>query len=169
VVNSDQEVRGPAKVPITLLINGGSHSLQVEPRRSLLDALRLDLGLTGTKEACNAGECGACTVIMDGKAVYSCLVLAIECKGHEIKTIEGLATETRLHPVQQAFVEHDAFQCGFCTPGQIMSVKALLDTNPSPTMGEAKTAVSGNLCRCGAYHHIVEAAMAAALIIQEER
>jgi aerobic-type carbon monoxide dehydrogenase small subunit (CoxS/CutS family) len=156
-------VRSPVGTPvgIELNVNGHSYSIQVDPRRTLLDTLRVDLGLTGTKKGCDMGECGACTVIIDGKAAYSCLVLAIECEDHKITTIEGLASGAKLHPVQQAFVERDAFQCGFCTPGQIMSVKALLDRNPHPTQEEIRTAVSGNLCRCGSYLKIFEAARAA--------
>ena len=155
-------VWGPEKVPITLKVNGQTFSLSVEPRRTLLDALRYDLGLTGAKKGCDEGTCGACTVLLDGKPVYSCLLLAVECQEHEIETIEGLAKDGKLHPVQEAFVEHDALQCGFCTPGQILSVKALLDENSEPTEEDVKRAVSGNLCRCGAYPHIVQAALAAA-------
>jgi xanthine dehydrogenase YagT iron-sulfur-binding subunit len=155
-------VRGPGKVPIELQVNGGSYFIQVEPRRTLLDALRFDLNMTGTKKVCNMGECGACTVLMDGKAVYSCLVLAIECEGHEILTIEGLSEGKNLDPIQQAFIDEDAFQCGFCTSGQEMAVKALLDSNPDPSPDEIRRAVSGNICRCSAYPHIFKAAEAAA-------
>lgn len=155
-------VQGPGKVPIQLRVNGGSYSLEVEPRCTLLDALRLNLHLTGTKKVCNMGECGACTVILDGKAVYSCLILAIECEGREILTIEGLSDGRRLDPIQQSFIEHDAFQCGFCTSGQIMSVRALLMQEPNPAPEEIRQSVSGNLCRCGAYPRIIAAAEAAA-------
>jgi xanthine dehydrogenase YagT iron-sulfur-binding subunit len=155
-------IRGPGKVSIELNVNGGSYFIAVEPRRTLLDALRFDLNMTGTKKVCNMGECGACTVLMDGKAIYSCLVLAIECEGHEIRTIEGLAQGENLDPIQQAFIDEDAFQCGFCTSGQEMAVKALLDSNPSPSPDEIRRAVSGNICRCGAYPHIFKAAEAAA-------
>lgn len=155
-------IRGPGREAITLKVNGRTFSLTVEPRRTLLDALRNDLGLTGAKKGCDEGTCGACTVLLDGKPVYSCLLLAVECQEPEIETIEGLAQDGKLHPVQEAFVEHDALQCGFCTPGQILSVKALLDETPNPTEEDVKRAVSGNLCRCGAYPHIVEAALAAA-------
>ncbi len=155
-------IRGPGKVPIQLQVNGRLYSLDVEPRRTLLDALRVDLHLTGSKKVCNMGECGACTVLVDGKAAYSCLMLAIECEGRSILTIEGLSDGLHLDPIQQAFVEHDAYQCGFCTPGQVMAVKALLDANPGPTADEIRLAVSGNICRCGAYKRIFMAAEAAA-------
>ncbi len=155
-------VRGPERGPIKLRVNGEKHELWVEPRRTLLDALRDDLGLTGAKKGCDEGTCGTCTVLLDGKPIYACLRLAIECEGHEITTIEGLAQGGELHPVQRAFIEEDALQCGFCTPGQILSVKALLDENPNPTEADVKRAVSGNLCRCGAYPHIVRAALRAA-------
>jgi xanthine dehydrogenase YagT iron-sulfur-binding subunit len=155
-------IRGPGKVPVELQVNGGSYFLEVEPRRTLLDALRFDLNMTGTKKVCNMGECGACTVLMDGKAVYSCLVLAIECEGHEIRTAECLAQGDNLDPIQQAFIDEDAFQCGFCTSGQEMAIKALLDSNPNPGTDEIRRAVSGNICRCGAYPHILKAAEAAA-------
>src|SRR5690606_28904707 len=129
----------------------------VEPRRTLLDLLRHDLGLTGAKKVCDMGNCGACTVALDGRTVYACLTLAVDCEGKQVRTIEGLAQGTELDPVQQAFVEEDAFQCGYCTPGQIMSLRALLDETPDPTDDDIARAVSGNLCRCGAYAHIVRA------------
>jgi aerobic-type carbon monoxide dehydrogenase small subunit (CoxS/CutS family) len=134
----------------------------VEPRRTLLDLLRHDLGLTGAKKVCDMGNCGACTVMVDGRTVYSCLTLAVDCEGKEIRTIEGFADGMNLDPVQQAFVEEDAFQCGYCTPGQIISMRALLDENPDPTDEEIIRAVSGNLCRCGAYAHIARAGRRAA-------
>ena len=161
--------RGPGKTTIRLTVNGSEYILAVQPRRTLLEVLRDALHLTGTKKACNMGECGACTVLLDGKPVYSCLVLAIECEGRRIETIEGLEQEGRLHPIQQAFVDADAFQCGFCTPGQIMSVKGLIDENDQPTLEEVKLAVSGNLCRCGAYPNIHRAALLAAERIRKGR
>ena len=160
---SREAVQGPGKVPIQLNINGNVYSLEVEPRRTLLDALRVDLHLTGTKRVCNMGECGACTVIIDGRAAYSCLVLAIECEGRNIMTIEGLAKGSELDPVQQSFVKHDAYQCGFCTPGQIMSIKALLEFNAGAGREEIRRCVSGNICRCGTYKRIFMAAEEAAL------
>ena len=153
---------GPAKTPIQLRVNGLSHHLLVEPRRTLLDALRHDLGLTGTKKSCDEGECGACTVLVDGQTAYSCLMLAIECQDAEITTIEGLLEAGQLHPIQQAFIDQDASQCGFCTPGQVLAVKALLDEVPDPSEDQIRDAISGNLCRCGTYPKIVAAASAAA-------
>ena len=139
---------------VKLRVNGRERTVEVEPRRTLLDALRVDLGLTGTKKACDMGNCGACTVLVDGDAVYSCLLLAVECGASAITTIEGLEND----PLQRAFVEADAFQCGFCTPGQIMSLRGLLNANPTPSDEEILRAVSGNLCRCGAYRNILRAA-----------
>ena len=130
--------------------------LDVDPTTSLADVLREQLGLTGTKIGCNRGQCGCCTVIMDRRAIYSCLTLAVEAEGKSITTVEGLAKGGRLDPIQVAFVKHDAFQCGFCTPGQLMSVKALLDTNSHPTVADVREAISGNLCRCGSIPHIIE-------------
>ena len=147
---------------VTFRINGDERSLAVEPRRTLLDALRVDLSLTGTKKVCDMGDCGACTILMDGKAVYACLILAVDCEGREVTTIEGLAHGADLDPVQQAFVEEDAYQCGFCTSGQIMSLRALLNEHPTPDDAAIERAVSGNLCRCGAYQHIVAAGRLAA-------
>ncbi len=160
------------KVATTLQINGQKHEVLVENRRTLLDTLRDVIGLTGTKKGCDVGNCGACTVIVDGRTQYSCLMLAVGCEGKEIRTIEGLASEEKLHPVQEAFIEEDAFQCGFCTPGQIMSLRALLDTTPAPTDEQIMRAVSGNLCRCGAYHNILKAGRRAAElqhVVQGER
>jgi len=134
----------------------------LEPRRTLLDALRVDLQLTGTKKVCDMGNCGACTVLVDGQAMYACLLLAVDCVGREITTIEGLSIDGKLDPVQAAFIEADAFQCGFCTPGQIMSLRGLLNAQPAPSDAEIMRAVSGNLCRCGAYRHILEAGRRAA-------
>jgi aerobic-type carbon monoxide dehydrogenase small subunit (CoxS/CutS family) len=144
--------------PTTLRINAVDHAVRVEPRRTLLDALRNDFGLTGAKKACDMGNCGACTVLLDGRAVYACLLLAIDCAGREIVTIEGLEGD----PLQKAFMEADAFQCGFCTPGQIMSLKGLFNETAAPSDAEIMRAVSGNLCRCGAYRNIVRAARLAA-------
>jgi xanthine dehydrogenase YagT iron-sulfur-binding subunit len=150
------------RVPIRLTVNEMPFSLTVEPRRTLLDALREDLRLTGSKPGCNMGNCGACTVLLDGEAVYSCLRLAVECAGHTITTIEGLGNGDALDPVQQAFIEHDALQCGFCTPGQILALKSLLARNPHPSDEEIERGMSGNLCRCGAYPKILAAARALA-------
>ena len=149
-------------LPVMLSVNGSRYPLLVEPRRTLLDALRHDLGLTGAKKVCDMGDCGACTVIVDGRAVYSCLLLAVDCDGREITTIEGLARGNELDPVQEAFIRQDAFQCGFCTPGQVMSVRALLDAHPEPTDDQISRSVTGNLCRCGAYTNILAAARLAA-------
>ncbi len=150
-----------SRLPVTLDVNGTDHALVVEPRRSLLDALRDDLGLTGAKKVCDMGDCGACTVLVDGLATYACLALAVDCGGRRIVTIEGLGRD-RLDPVQEAFIWADAFQCGFCTPGQILSLRALLDANPAPSDAEILRAVSGNLCRCGAYLNILKAGRLAA-------
>jgi len=152
----------PDKVKLVLQVNGDNREVYIEPRQTLLDTLRRDLGLTGTKKGCDEGTCGACTVLLDGQAIYSCLTLAVECEGRAIETIEALSKGGTLHPIQQAFIDKDGYQCGFCTPGQIMSVKALLDNNADPSADEVKRAVSGNLCRCGAYPNIVEAALSAA-------
>ncbi len=147
---------------VTLRVNGGVHALAVEPRRTLLDALRHDLYLTGAKKVCDMGDCGACTVLVDGRAMYACLLLAVDCDGWQITTIEGLTHDDALDPVQQAFLAADAFQCGFCTPGQIMSLRALLDETPAPSDEQILRAVSGNLCRCGAYRNILRAGRMAA-------
>ncbi len=149
-------------VPVTLRVNGKIYKLQLEPRVTLLDALRNHLNLTGTKKVCNMGECGACTVLMDGKPVNSCMILAVDAEGHDIVTIEGLARDGKLHPVQEAFVEHDAMQCGFCTPGFIMAAVGLLNRNKAPTLEEIRKALSGNICRCGVYPRILEAVADAA-------
>jgi aerobic-type carbon monoxide dehydrogenase small subunit (CoxS/CutS family) len=153
---------GPGPAPLELKVNGAVHKLSVEPRVTLVGALRDRLGLTGTKSVCGRGACGACTVLVDGKAVCSCLTLAHEVAGREIVTIEGLARDGRLSPIQQAFVDADALQCGFCTSGMIMSCKVLLDGNPKPSRAEIRTAVAGNLCRCGTYPHVIDAVEKAA-------
>lgn len=153
------------KTIIQLIVNGETVEAAVEPNRTLVQLLREDLGLTGTKHGCGLGDCGACTVIMDGKPVNACLVLAVQAQGREILTIEGLADNGKLHPIQQAFVDKGAIQCGFCTPGMILSAKALLDDNPKATEEEIRTAISGNLCRCTGYQKIVEAVQEAAKAI----
>ncbi len=150
------------KLKLKIIVNGKKHSLEIDPNLRLLDLLRNNLHLTGTKEGCGIGECGACTILMDGRAVNSCLILAGQCEGREITTIEGLTPEDGLNPLQQAFIDHGAVQCGFCTPGMIMSAQALLDHNPTPTEAEIRTAISGNLCRCTGYTQIVEAIQAVA-------
>ena len=162
----------PAKLPVTLEVNGKSHRLELDTRTSLLDALREHLKLTGTKKGCDQGQCGACTVIVDGKRINSCLTLAVMQQGKRIKTVEGLGTPDRLHPMQAAFVKHDGYQCGYCTPGQICSAVAVLDEikagvpshvtrdltrAPRVTEFEIRERMSGNICRCGAYPNIVEA------------
>ncbi len=142
---------------ITLSVNGESRSLAVDPSASLKDVIREDLGLTGTKGGCNAGDCGACTVLMDGRAVTSCLVLAVTASGSEITTVEGLAPPGDLHPLQKSFIKHGALQCGFCTSGMLMSSVALINANPEPSEAEIKTALGGNLCRCGTYPRVIRA------------
>ena len=151
-----------ATLPITLTVNGRARSIDVAVHHTLLEVLRDDLGLTGTKECCLVGECGACTVLVDGLSVDSCLVLAVEADGSAITTVEGLATDGRLHPLQQAFLDHGAAQCGFCIPGQLMSARALLDQNPDPTRTEVEEGLAGNLCRCAGYGQIIDAVLAAA-------
>ena len=154
--------RGPDAVAISLTVNGHGASAHLPPQRSLLELLRGELGLTGTKLVCNAGNCGACTVLVDDRPVYSCITLAVACEGKRVETIEGISTDGALHPVQAAFIEHDAYQCGFCTPGQVMSIVALLRAKAKPSEDEMRRAVAGNLCRCGAYVNIVKAGMSAA-------
>ena len=147
---------------IRLNVNDEVFEVIARPRESLLDVLRNKLKLTGTKIGCNEGDCGACTVIMDGRTVNSCLVLAVEAEGHKILTIEGLAKGPELHPLQESFVKHGGFQCGYCTPGMLLSAKALLDENPDPTEAEIRKGISGNLCRCTGYSKIVESIREAA-------
>ena len=151
---------------VSLTVNGEEYEAVITPNRTLLEVLRDDLHLTGTKEGCGEGACGTCTVLVDGKPVRSCLTLALEVQGTKITTIEGLAPMGELHPVQKAFVEYGAIQCGFCSPGMILTTKALLDENPSPTEQEARQAISGNVCRCTGYAKIVEAMLKAAEVVQ---
>ncbi|MBU2260955.1 MAG: (2Fe-2S)-binding protein [Proteobacteria bacterium] len=151
------------KKTVKLVINGETHILEVEHRRTLLEVIRDDLRLIGTKKMCDQGECGSCTVLLDGLAVNACLVLALDADGKRIETIEGLAQGGKLHPIQEAFIEKGAIQCGFCTPGMILTTKALLVKNPSPTEEEIKTAIAGNFCRCTGYARIVDAIQSAAV------
>ena len=153
-------VRGPGPAEIVLRVNGARRRVEVEPGASLAEVLRGPLGLTGTKVGCDRGACSACTVLLDGVPVSSCTTLALDVGDREVTTIEGLATASGLNPVQQAFVAHDAMQCGFCTPGMVMSCVALLARNPSPTLDDVKAATSGNLCRCGSYPKVFEAVLA---------
>ncbi|MEL7567286.1 MAG: (2Fe-2S)-binding protein [Dehalobacterium sp.] len=147
---------------INLKVNNKTYNIHISPKRKLVDVLREDLGLMGTKYGCGEGECGVCTVLMDGKAVNSCLLLAVEADGTHITTVEGLAEEGEMHPIQKAFVDAGAVQCGFCTPGAVMSAKALLDENPRPNEEEIKIALSGNFCRCTGYAGIIKAVRLAA-------
>jgi xanthine dehydrogenase YagT iron-sulfur-binding subunit len=153
---------GPGEVPVTLLVNGKRVDLKIEPRVTLLDALRTRADLTGNKRVCDRGSCGACTMIVDGRTVYSCSTLAIDVQGKQIRTVEGLSTGNTLHPVQQAFCDVDALMCGFCTPGFVMAATALLETTPNPTPEEARKGLDGNICRCGTFVRIMEATMKAA-------
>jgi len=157
-----QDTANSGLMPVTLRINGATMRLEIDPRTSLLDALREQAGLTGTKKGCDRGACGACTVHLDGRRVVSCLTLAARCQGKEIETIEGLAAAGKLHPVQAAFLEHDGFQCGYCTPGQIMSAVALIKEGHHHSDDEIREWMSGNICRCGAYPNIVAAVRQAA-------
>jgi xanthine dehydrogenase YagT iron-sulfur-binding subunit len=157
-----EAVAGPGPVAITLKINGKPHKLNLEPRVTLLDALRDYLDLTGAKKVCDRGVCGACTVILDGKPIYACNLLAVQAEGHDIVTIEGLSHDGQLHPVMTAFVDHDAQQCGFCTPGFVVACKAFLDKHPNPTLDEVEEGLGGNLCRCGTYAGVRQAVLEAA-------
>jgi len=153
VVSSPVE-RGPGAGAMVLTVNGQAHELRIEPRVSLLDALREHIGLTGSKKGCDQGTCGACTVWVDGRRVLGCLTLAVTCEGREVTTVEGLAAEGELHPMQAAFIAHDAFQCGYCTPGQIMSAIKLLEEGHAADDGQIREWMSGNICRCAAYQNI---------------
>ncbi len=153
------------QVEVLLNVNGIDYRLNIEPQRTLVEVLRETLGLTGTKKSCSEGECGACTVLMDGKPVTSCLILALDAQGKEIQTIEGLSDGEKLHPIQEAFLKHGAIQCGFCTPGMVMAAKALLEENPKPTAAEVRKGISGNLCRCTGYQQIVDAILAASKVM----
>ena len=150
------------KQRIQFTINGEQVEVEAEPRETLLQVIRDKLSLTGSKEACGLGECGACTVLMNGTPVYSCLILAVEAEGKDILTVEGLAEGEKLHPLQEAFRDYGAVQCGFCTPGMLLTAKALLEENPRPTEEEVRTAIAGNICRCTGYVKIVEAILATA-------
>jgi len=152
---------------VHLKVNGTDHQLDIPARRLLVDCLRFDLGLTGTKEGCSVGVCGACTVLVDGQMAASCIMLAVAADGAEITTIEGIAQNGKLHPVQQAFIDHGGFQCGICTPGQIVAAKALLDTNPDPSEDEIKAWMMGNLCRCTGYYGILNSVVNAARMARE--
>ena len=156
------KVVGPGEVPITLQINGKPYKTSVEPRTTLLDTLRHRLDITAAKRVCDRGTCGACTVSVDGKAMYSCTVLAIDAQGRQIQTLEGLSQNGKAHPVSRAFVANDAQQCGYCTPGFVMAAKTFLDHNPNPTYEQVKTGLGGNLCRCGTYMGVRKAVLDAA-------
>ena len=159
------DIRGPGTVTVSLEVNGVRRDIAVEPRTTLLDALRQELELTGTKRVCNSGACGACTVLLDGEAIYGCMTLAIACEGRSVTTIEALSASGTLDPVQEAFIAEDGYQCGFCTPGQIMAAKSLLRANPRPDVEQIRRGMAGNLCRCGAYQKIVAAVDRAARAI----
>jgi carbon-monoxide dehydrogenase small subunit len=153
---------------VSTVINGEPADFLCEPQQTLLDVLRDELNLTGSKEGCGSGDCGACSVILDGRLVCSCLMLAVEAEGHSVQTIEGLATGNKLHPVQQKFLEHAALQCGFCTPGLLVAAKALLDRNPNPTETETRYWLAGNLCRCTGYDKVIRAVLDAAAELRAE-
>jgi xanthine dehydrogenase YagT iron-sulfur-binding subunit len=161
-IAAEGDVQGPGEVPITLDINGKKRKVNVEPRVTLLDALRNRLDLTGAKKVCDRGTCGACTVLVDGKPVYSCSMLAVECEGREITTIEGIGTPQRMNEVQKAFVKHDAQQCGFCTPGFVTAATAFVRANPKASMEQVRAGLGGNLCRCGTYAGMILAVVDAA-------
>ncbi|OLC56015.1 MAG: hypothetical protein AUH92_00980 [Acidobacteria bacterium 13_1_40CM_4_69_4] len=150
---------GPGPVPLSLKVNGQTQTVRVEPRVTLLDVLRDRLDLTGTKKICDRGECGGCAVLLDGRPVYSCMMLALDARGRSVTTIEGIAPKVGLHPVQQAFIDRDALQCGFCTPGFVVAAKALLDRNPRPNLDQVRETLAGHICRCGTYPRIFEAVL----------
>lgn len=156
------------KKNILLRVNGERHDVFIKPNRTLLEVLREELNLTGTKEACGIAACGTCMVLMDKRPVNSCITLAMEAEGKEIETIEGLSKGSDLHPIQEAFIEHTAFQCGFCTPGMIMTSKALLDRNPEPEREEIKNGIAGNICRCTGYENIIDAVLKASQKMKSE-
>lgn len=158
---AQEAVASAPRTSIKLIVNGTEHRAEVEDRWTLVEVLRDHLGLTGTKIGCDRGECGACTVLLDGKPVYSCSQLAVWADGRTVQTVEGLARGEHLHPLQEAFIEHDGPQCGYCTSGQLMSAKALLDRNPHPTADEVRAAMTGNICRCSNYNRYVESVLAA--------
>jgi carbon-monoxide dehydrogenase small subunit len=158
-----------SKIHVSATVNGDPAEFLTDPGTTLLDALRDELGLTGSKEGCGSGDCGACSVMVDGRLVCSCLVLAAEAEGRRIETIEGLAQGTELHPLQQKFLEHAALQCGFCTPGLLVAAKALLDANPDPTEEETRYWLAGNLCRCTGYDKVIRAVLDAAAVLRQER
>jgi xanthine dehydrogenase YagT iron-sulfur-binding subunit len=160
-------VLGPRAIELSLSVNGVTHTAHVDPATTLVEVLRDSLGLTGTKIGCDRGTCSACTVWVDGQVIASCMTLVLDVRGKQITTIEGLARQGKLHPVQTAFIEHDALQCGFCTPGMVMSCAHLVDANPHCTLDDVKTAVSGHLCRCGTYPNIFKATLAAAKSVRE--
>jgi len=153
------KVIGPGEVPVSLMVNGKRVDLQIEPRVTLLDALRNRADLTGNKRVCDRGTCGACTMIVDGRTLYSCSTLAIDVQGKQIRTVDGLASGSTLHPVQQAFADHDSLMCGFCTPGFVVATVALLEKYPNPTRDQARQELDGNICRCGTFVRIMEAAL----------
>lgn len=162
VAGAEVKIYGPGKVPLALTVNGKKYAAEVEPRVTLLEALRGDMDLTGSKRVCDRATCGACTVIVDGKPAYSCSLLAIEAQGKSVTTVEGLMQGDKLHPLQQAFIDNDAQQCGFCTPGFVVACKAFLDKNPNPTPDQVERGLGGNLCRCGTYVGVRAAVMQAA-------
>jgi carbon-monoxide dehydrogenase small subunit len=158
-----------SRIHVTTTVNGDPAEFLTDPGTTLLDALRDELGLTGSKEGCGSGDCGACSVMLDGRLVCSCLVLAVEAEGRRVETIEGMAQGSQLHPLQQKFIEHAALQCGFCTPGLLVASKALLDQNPDPTESEVRYWLAGNLCRCTGYDKIIRAVMDAAADLRQAR